>query len=88
MYTLYKIDHLRDYGTVDDVVKTTYMWIDEDSENDFSDWAADGMTYTKRLLTVQQFRDIEAINDACMKEIEDYYEPDAVLTSQGWRCDV
>jgi hypothetical protein len=65
MYHLYKIDHLRDYGTVDDVVKTSYSWIEDKDFKDFAEWCADGMTYTKLICTVLDLSDIEAIFDAC-----------------------
>lgn len=70
--------------------KTRYHWIPSDEEDEYMGYMGGyepdiHATIILRNVHVDQIVDI---GKASMDCYNDHYEPDAVLTSTGWRCDV
>ncbi len=93
-YHLCRFDKLKEIydeeagGVYQKIEKTTYRWEPDETLDEYMEWSADPEYRVKVLMTVDSIDDLVDIIEASKDAYNDHYEPDAVLTSQGWRCDV
>ena len=93
-YHLCKLTHLKEIydadagGVYQEVDKTSYRWVHNDDLDEYMEWAAEPDWCVNVLMVADSIDDLVDIIEASKDAYNDHYEPDAVLTSTGWRCDV